>query len=187
MVGDALIAVGFAISIWIFLRQRADSRRRDKAEALAMLQAVRDGLAAWAGPYFDKSYDEATARARAQLDFDAVMRGEAWSVFVVPTEPLVALTRRPGTGAHVAKPTIEAVNFALWQIGKFNQFVRQQTDFNSRYLPEVSDAGLPADRRLALAQAALQISFCIEWFGVGDGAWYQRLKGALDENIRALI
>jgi hypothetical protein len=184
--GDALIFLGFVVT-WLFYRlERRASKRRDDEAVLAMLEAVRDGLAAWAGPYFGKSYTEATAWERAAQDFAAVMAHSFMFVFRVPTEPLVAMIRRPGVGKLVRKETIEATNVALWEIGKFNQFVQLQTDFYARHLAEILDPALPKERRRPLAEAARDISFMIEWHGVGDGVWYRRLTGALDENIQSL-
>jgi hypothetical protein len=78
-------------------------------------------------------------------------------------------------------------NIALWQIGVFNQLVRQQSDFNALYLPEIGDSETSAEWRAALAKAAGSISYMLHRNGIGEGEWYAILLGAIEENREVLV
>jgi hypothetical protein len=75
---------------------------------------------------------------------------------------------------------------ALWQLGIFNQLVRQQTDYNALHLAEIRDDELPLARREALSKAAYSISRMLHKNGVGDAAWYWALIDQLTTNRREL-
>jgi hypothetical protein len=104
----------------------------------------------------------------------------------VPIEPLTALIEQPGVANLIRKETVESVNFALWRIGVFNQFVQQQTDFNTLHLAEIGDPRTPHARRVVLAESARAISKSLHGDGIGDAGWYQTLKDELGKNITEL-
>lgn len=177
-------------ALLLYVAQRAEARRRDIDAALAMLEALRDGIPTWGGGYFENTFDVSIPGEAQRLKedtqeaFDAVMTHAGFQqVFPVPTEPLVALVQQPGLGGLIQKETIEAVNFALWQVGVFNLHVQLQADFNARHGADLWDASLPESRTVALANAARNISRRLHERGIGDARWYKDLKAALDANI----
>lgn len=199
--GDTLTLVGLAVAVLFYALQRAWERRRDLEAALAVLVAVRDGMGraaeqdgptGWADVFFKSVWEGDALNNRAQQDYDAVMSGSYNQVFEVevPSSPLEALIVGPGAGDLVKRETIEAANHALYQIGVFNQLVRQQTDFWGRHLAEIADPVLPSNRREAIARAARAQSKMLHGSGIGaagaDGGWYSRLTGAIDKNIGEL-
>jgi hypothetical protein len=186
LMGDILIIAGLVLSYRIYHRERADLIERDTESVLAMLEAMRDGIRAWADPYFTTGYDEQGASERAQGDYKAVMDRSYGQLFRVPTEPLVALIERSVGGSLLRKETVEAANIALWRMGVFNQLVQQQTDFNARHLSEIYDPALPEAQRRALADGARAISTMLHASVIGDATWYKRLKAELETNIQAL-
>jgi hypothetical protein len=186
LLGDVLIFAGLVATGIIYYLERQAARKRDIASVLTMLKAVRDGLLQWGEVYFQNGYDEKSAVARAQQDFDLIIGKAYGQVFLVPVEPLTALIERPGEGDLVRKETIEAANVALWRIGVFNQFVHQQTDFNTRHLSEIADPSLPQTRRVVLAGSARWISTMLHMQGIGRASWYQKLKAELETNIEEL-
>jgi hypothetical protein len=96
--------------------------------------------------------------------------------------------RRPiAREPNVPRGTIDAASRALWQIGIFNQLVRQKSDFNGRHLAEIRDNGLPSKRRRALADAAFSQSAMLHRNGVGNATWWADLKRQLQTNIEALL
>jgi hypothetical protein len=184
--GDALTLLGLAIAVLLFQAQREQERRRALDAAFDLLSAVRDGILPWGELYFRGGYDEETARQRAQRDFDYVMTCGYGQVFHVPTEPLAALIASPAAGGLIGKATVEAANVALWQLGVFNQLVRQQTDFNASHLAEIRDGTLPQTRRQAIADAAYSLSGMLHAQGIGDASWYAALMRELEANMREL-
>ena len=80
-------------------------------------------------------------------------------------------------------PLTVAVNVALWKIGRFNQFVEQQTDFNTLHADEILDVTLPDARRQVLATAAADISYRLHRHGIGDDGWYVDLMAAIDKEL----
>jgi hypothetical protein len=192
--GDGLVLIGLLLTGLIYWRQTVASRRRDVVSTLDTLEAVRNGMLPWGDLYFANGYDRSSARARAQVDSDLVMSGKHGQVFLVPTQPLVALIEHPGL---VGRVTIEVSNVALWRMGVFNQLVHQQADFNTQHLAEIHDEVLPRARRGALAKAALSASYMVHWHGIGGGEgrveggfegpdWYLNLKAELDKDITDL-
>jgi hypothetical protein len=82
------------------------------------------------------------------------------------------------------------VNHALYQIGVFNQLVRQQTDFIAQHLHEIADGSLSTYRRRVLASAARSQSRMLHGVGIGNaggaGGWFRYLTDEIDENIKWL-
>jgi hypothetical protein len=183
--GDALVLLGIAVAVLLYALERAASQRRDLDAALSLLLAVRDGMP-WGDLYFGDGYDDAQAIRRAEQDYDLVREGAYGEIFEVPAAPLEALVTNPATGDYIERSTVHAVNVALWQIGVFNQFVRQKTDFNTRHLVEILDEELPEPQRLALARAARSQSQMLHSHGVGINPWYANLKRELSANIEVL-
>lgn len=183
-----LVPVGFALTWYLYKRERSNEKRRDLDAAVSVLRAVRDGIRPWGELYFSKGYDDESARERAQKDHDWIMRDKSYGeVFHVPSDPLVALLSHPAAGGLIERETVEAASVALWQIGIFNQLVRQKSDFNARHLAEMRDSDLPPERRRALADAAFSQSAMLHAKGVGDGAWYANLMHRLEDNIEGLL
>ena len=151
-----------------------------------MLEAVRDGmLPFWGDAFFQNGYDVHGASVRAKDDFDHVMAGSFGQVFCVPVQPLTALIEQPGGLGLVRRGTIEAANVALYRMGVFNQFVQQQTEFNTRHLAEIKD-NISDARRRVLAESARSLSTMLHLHGIGDAGWYQNLKLELEANINEL-
>jgi hypothetical protein len=186
--GDLLVVVAIAVAVAIYSHQKSDSAKRDLQSTLADLQAIRGGVTKWGDLYFSTDYSgEGVTEARAQLDYAAVMgRASPGQIFRVPTEPLVSLIQRSDTSPLISPDTMQAVNDALWCLGKFNQLVDQQTAFNTRHLHEFADPELPETRRLALAEAARWISVMIHGWTIGNANWYRDLVSALEANIEDL-
>jgi hypothetical protein len=183
---DALVLFGLALTLFLYRLERHTSDRSDLRDALAALQGARNGMEPWATLYFRTNYDEKTARTRAHLDYDAVMRRGHGIVYRVPTDGVSALIDRLGQGIPARAETIEAINIALWQIGKFNQLVQQQTDFHATHLPEIMNPQLPEANRIALATAAESISFLLHFGGISNGMWYQSLLDELSAESASL-
>jgi hypothetical protein len=172
-----LVPVGFVLTWLLYRRERASEKRRDVDAALSVLRAVRDGTRPWGDLYFCTGYDGATTKTRAQEDYDTIMNDMSYGeVFRVPADPLVTLLSHPAAGGLIRKETVEAASVALWQIGIFNQLVRQKSDFNGRHLAEIRGSQLAPERRKALADAAFSQSAMLHRSGVGDAAWWASLK-----------
>jgi hypothetical protein len=184
--GDSLTLFGLALAVLLYQGQRARERGRDLDAAVGLLKAVRAGMTPWGDLYFGDGYDECRIEKHATRDYQAVMDKGYSQVFHVPTEPLAALIASPAAGGLVNTNTVTAANVALWQIGVFNQFVRQQTDFNARHLAEFKDEDLPTARRENLATAAYLISKMLHGSGIGDAKWYANLMGELEANVTEL-
>ena len=144
----------------------------------------------WASDYFEKNWTGNDLRNRAKDDRHAVLRGSYSQVFEVPTEPLEALIQSPGAGDLIQSETIEAANIALFRIVRFNQLVRQQTEFYALHLAEIRDNTLPCRRRVAIARAAQTQSRMLHEYGIGEAnkeyGWYCKLKTAIGANIKSL-
>lgn len=197
--GDTLALVGITLAILLYALERAWERRKEIQGVLGVMRAVRDGLEpgdadtfGWTSAF---DYDWGPGKAlddRANEDYDAVKQGGYNQVFEneVPTAPLEALIVGPGAGELVKPRTIEAVNQALFQIGVFNQLVRQQTEFWGQHLAEIADENLSPARREAIAKAARMQSRMLHQGGIGvanaDAGWFQSLKDALDDNLKYL-
>jgi len=205
LAGDVLVLVGLLVTWVVYRKARDDAAQRDREAALGSLLGVwatmtestspagtppsdreHGAPTPWGELYFGGGYTEESARARAQQDYDAISKRSYAQVFEVPTEPLAALVASPFAGTLIGNETIEAAQVALWQIGVFNQLVRQQTDLNSRHLAEIADPELPESRRHAVAQGAWWVSFMLHASAIGDARWYARLKGELAQNISLL-
>lgn len=183
-----LVPVGFALTWYLYKRERNNEKRRDIDAALSVLQAVHDGIKPWGDLYFSKGYDDESARKRAQEDYDWIINDKSYGeVFHVPADPLMALLSHPAAGGLIGRETVEAASVALWQIGIFNQLVRQKSDFNGRHLAEIRSGDLSPERRTSLADAAFSQSTMLHAKGVNDGAWYANLMRRLDTNIEALV
>lgn len=183
-----LVPVGFLVTWLVYKKERANEKRRDLDAAVAVLRAVRDGITPWGELYFGKGYSDESARKRAQEDYDWIVKDKSYGeVFHVPTEPLVALLDHPAAGGLIGKETIEVASVALWQLGIFNQLVRQKSDFNGRHLAEIRDVDLSPERRRALADAAFSQSAMLHARGVGDATWWVNLMHQLEANIRGLL
>jgi hypothetical protein len=184
----ALVILGFVVTWLLYKRERADEKQRDRDAALSVLRAVRDGIMPWGELYFCKGYDDESAKKRAQQDYDWIMKDTSYGeVFHVPAAPLVALLSHPAAGGLIVRETVEAASVALWQIGIFNQLVRQKSDFNARHLAEIRDKDLPPERRRGLADAAFTQSVMLHAKGVADATWWANLKHQLQTNIEALL
>jgi hypothetical protein len=94
--------------------------------------------------------------------------------------------RSPYAGSLIEAETMRAVGVAVWQIGVFNDLVRQKTDFNALHLVDLCDPALLHARRVKLAEAAKTQSVILHRNGVGEGAWYSKLTCDLEQNVRAL-
>lgn len=183
--GDVLILLSLALTWLVYWLGRAASTGRDLGTALALLRAVQSGMP-WGALYFGSGYDAKAVDDRARQEYETVLHGSYGQVFHVPTEPLAALVANPAAGGLVRRATVEAASVALWQLGVFNQLVRQQTDFNARHLAELYDDGLPPQRRETLAKAASAHSRMLHANGIGDAHWYQTLMRELATNIDLL-
>lgn len=186
--GDLLVAAGIIVAAAVYRHQKSDSASRDLRSTLADLQAIRAGVTNWGDLYFTTDYSaEGVTEARAQLDYAAVMElASPGQIFRVPTDPLVSLIQRSETSPLISQATMQAVNDALWCLGKFNQLVEQQSAFNARHFHEFADPELPQTKRQALAEAARWISIMIHGWTIGNASWYQDLVNALDANIAGL-
>jgi hypothetical protein len=176
--GDVLVLIGIAVAAVVYRRQKSDGVMRDVTSTLADLQAIRSGVTKWGDLYFttDYSNDEIT-EPRAQRDYAAVMAGSSpGQIFRVPTEPLASLIQRSETSPLITSQTMQAVNDALWCIGKFNQFVQQQTDYFACHMNELADLELPEQRRIALAEGARWISIMIHRWTIGNAGWSPRVN-----------
>jgi len=151
-----------------------------------------DGVKGWAAVFFESDWTGEELTKRAQADYDAVMKGSYNQVFEadVPSAPLHALIVAPGSGRLITRETIIAANHALYQIGVFNQLVRQQTAFWRSHLHEIADPDLPKKRREVIASAARAQSKMLHENGIGAagvaGGWFTNLIHSLDENIAFL-
>lgn len=183
--GDVLTLTGLGLAVLLYVAQRWVERARVVDSAIAVLNAVHDGIRPWGDLYFGGPYDDEAVKRRARVDYEAVMKKGYNQVFQVPSEPLVALISHPSAGGLIGKKTIERASVSLWQMGLFNQLVRQQTEFYARFLPEISDENLASDRREALANAAGSISHMLHG-RIGDASWYAEMVAALEENRNAL-
>jgi hypothetical protein len=197
--GDALTLVGLAVAVFFYALQRASDRRRDVESALGLLRAVRHGMGetvgnekGWAAVFYGSTWTGDALDERAQEDYDAVMKGGYNQVFEtrVPSAPLEALIVAPGAGGLIAPETIQAANHALYQVGVFNQLVRQQTEFWRQHLAEIADRNLEDSRREAIARAAKAQSRMLHASGIGaagsPGGWFSALTTAVDVNISTL-
>jgi hypothetical protein len=170
----------------VYELERTWSEGRDLDAGRKVLLAIRDAMP-WGDLYFGTGYDDAAAERRAAQDYESIAEHHSYGeIFQVPTEPLAALLANPGAGGPIRRETIEAASNALWQIGIFNQLVRQKTDFNARHLAEFVDRDLPEARREVLANAAFSQSRMLHASGIGDAAWWAAVKDAFHANIKVL-
>jgi hypothetical protein len=194
---------GCAIALaWLLYRlDRLHSRHRDLEAALAVVRGVKRGMVervgddvGWAEHFFTTVYTGAAhdseLQPRVQDAYDAVMGRDWLQVFPVPLAPLDLLVSTPATAGLLSDETVFIANVGLWRVRVFNEFVRMQTDFNARFLPEIRDEDLPEERRKAIAEGAASISQQLHLYGIGaanvEGGWYARLKRALDADIARL-
>ena len=183
--------VGLATAVLIYRMQRAASRRRDVHAAFTLLLGVKYGMTeGWGTWFFSNVWLGEDLQKRAQQDCDAILEKHYAQVFPVPTQTVAAVLTSPSAGDLMNAQMIEAANLALYRIGVFNQLVAQQTDFNTRHLPEIRDDTLLPERRKALAMAAFSISHMLHGTGIGNanapGCWYRDLTDAVEQNVSAL-
>jgi hypothetical protein len=148
-----------------------------------LLEGVKSATEAWGDAFFEHGYNEQSAKERAEIDFNLVQNHRFGQVYRPPTAPLTALIEHP---AGVREQTMKAASDALYWLGVFNQYVQQQTDFNTLHLAEFIDKKLPGERRSVLAEAARAQSLLLHGQGIGDAGWYGKLKAELDMNIKLL-
>ena len=182
---DALLVIaGFVVAVGLYRLQLAADRKRDIDAARSVLVAVQEGIRVWAEDYFKEGWaDPARAASRANGEYLLVMKRQWGFVYGVPTDALTALLGNPAAGRWISEQTVAAVGLAVWHIRRFNQFVRQQTDFMGHNLVDIYDPNLPAPRREALARAAEGQSLVLHFHGIGDTSWYRDLKDQLAKNI----
>jgi hypothetical protein len=185
--GDAVGLAGLALAWFVYQLQRADDRRHERDAALAELRTAYETITTpLARSYFATGYTDQSALGRAQQDYDWIMDKSYGQVFPFATDSLAALIRSPSAGSLIEAETMRTVGLAVWQMGVFNDLVRQKTDFNALHLVELANANLPDSRWTELAEAAKAQSAMLHRHGVGDGEWYSELKCDLEQNIRAL-
>jgi hypothetical protein len=201
LVGLLLAASALAFAWFLYRLERLHARHRDLDAALAVLRGVRRGMVervgrdvGWAEHIFTTVYssspDDRELQLRVQAAYAAIMQRDAYQVFEVPLAPLELLASSPATGGLISDETVFIANVGLWRVNVFNQFVRMQTDYHARFMPEIRDSQLTPDRRAAIAEGAAWISNLLHRAGIGEanatGGWYNRLKGALDGDIDRL-
>jgi hypothetical protein len=199
LVGLFLTSAAIALAWLLYRLDRMHARHRDLDGALAVVRGVKrgmvervDGDVGWAEHYFATVYtgdpgDPELDKRLEEAWASVVERRSPMQVFPVPLAPLQLLVSSPDL---VSDETVFIANVALWRIGVFNQYVRIQEDFNARLAPEIHDPHLDEDRRKAIGHAAVWIAEQMHVYGIGranvGGAWYARLKRALDEDIARL-
>ena len=186
IVGDLSVTVGLAVTLFVYIRQRAESFELIRQSAIATLRGVRNGIAPWGPAHFSTDYSGQVGLNRARLDHDQIMQHGYMQNYLVPTEPLVAIIEQRDEGRFIDVATIEAVNVALWRIGQFNQLVQQQTDFNARHAAAISGSEISQQERQAIALASERISVEIHGIAIGDSRWFATLMSRLNENASAV-
>jgi hypothetical protein len=126
----------------------------------------------WAELFFTTVYtnaaDDPEVEVRVKLTYSSARDGDPYQVFPVPLAPLELLVSSPATAGLISDETVFIGNFALWRMRIFNEYVRMQTDFNARFIPELHDSDLPSRRREAIAEGAAWISRQLHVYGIGQ-------------------
>ena len=100
---------------------------------------------------------------------------------MVPTEPVASLIEPSGDLWPFSLQTLRAANVALWRMTVFNQFVRQQTEFNTLHAVEMPRVG--HGHLNQIAEAGFKISTNLHQGESYDGDWYRELKRAVTRDI----
>jgi len=188
---------------WFVFRYERDRRTLDaidsahgtlRAVQYAMVESRGSGQQGWGHAYFwQADYDNDKAQGRANDTRKLVNERYYEQIFVVPTEPLAKLATAGPHDGLIDYKTVASAGFALWHVHKFNQHVRQQTDFNTQNVAEISSEATPPARREELAEAAASLTFMLHRWGIGwawskypnaEGrGWYGEFVEALDKNV----
>jgi hypothetical protein len=201
LVGLFLTAAAIALAWLLYRLERLHARHRDLDAALAVLRGVKRGMVervgddvGWAEHFFTTVYTRSSndpeVEARVKETYNSAYKGDPFQVFPVPRAPLELLVSSPATAGFLSDETVFTANHGLWRVRVFNEFVRMQADYNTRFIAELRDSDLPESRREALAEGAVWVSRMLHAFGIdeanAEGGWYRRLKQALDEDIDGL-
>lgn len=184
----AAIAVAFA---WTIFRINADaSLRGTLTAAKARLLAVENGVVqGWAKTYMAKPWtphDIAEVWSSTLADVhDETKR--LYQVIPVTASPLAALSTATEIGEHFISPsTVGSAGTAVWQIGRLNDAIQQQSLFNAMHAPARYRAlELGRGRTIdAIARSAAEINTHVHEM-LGDAAtnWYAELRDGVAHDL----
>jgi hypothetical protein len=200
-----LLTAAAVLLAWFVFRYERDGRVRDAIESAyatlravqhAMVQGRASGQQGWGQAYFEYDYPEDKAYERADKSRDLVLGHNFEQIFVVPTEPLAKLATASPREGLIEYDTVASASFALWNVQKFNQNVRQLTEFYTQHLVEISSEATTQERLEGLANGARSLSFMLHRHSIGwawsvypngqGRGWYGDFVETLDRNMRDL-
>jgi hypothetical protein len=182
-----LLTAAAVLLAWFVFRYERDGRVRDAIESAyatlravqhAMVQGRASGQQGWGQAYFEYDYPEDKAYERADKSRDLVLGHNFEQIFVVPTEPLAKLATASPREGLIEYDTVASASFALWNVQKFNQNVRQLTEFYTQHLVEISSEATTQNalRDLRTAQDRCR-SCCTAIASAGRGRCTPTAKG----------
>jgi hypothetical protein len=181
--GDVLVLAGAFIAFHVYQLQQDTLKRQRQQSSLDHLESVKAALIDWYSNFFNANYRGEAAVVRAEQDRKAIQARSYGQVYMVPTDPVASLIQPSGDLWPFSLQTLRAANIALSHMTVFNQFVRQQSEFNVLHAVEIRRVeGRHLDD---ISEAGLRISTDLHQ-SIDSGDWNRELKAAVTLNIAEL-